>query len=246
MTVAQLGIKAHLSERAVQAATAELSRLRLLSVTRVKGGNAYWLAMVDPVLDGADSAPLPAGKGAESAPPQILHPADSAPRARKKRQASGKHADSAPLEISDVLISSRGSEPVEVKETPAKPSPPPQPRPEVDRLCEHLADRIAANGSRRPAITRKWRDACRLLIDKDGRSPEQVKAAIDWSQSDEFWRVNILSMPTLRDKYDRLRLDAIRKQNAGQRNGNGRQPTEDEYNEVREIARRLDAQEEMQ
>lgn len=88
-------------------------------------------------------------------------------------------------------------------------------RPEVEKLCQHLADRVAANGSKRPVITKSWRDAARLLIDKDGRTAEQVMNAIDWCQADEFWRTNVLSMPTLRKQYDRLRLAAKRQPTNG-------------------------------
>lgn len=84
------------------------------------------------------------------------------------------------------------------------------PRLDVERLCAHLADRIEANGSKRPTITKKWRDAARLLLDKDGRTEDQVRAAIDWCQADEFWRGVVMSMPKLRDKYDQLRLQARR------------------------------------
>lgn len=83
-------------------------------------------------------------------------------------------------------------------------------REDVDRLCGHLADRIEANGSRRPAITKRWRDEARLMLDKDGRTEQQVHAAIDWCQDDPFWRANVLSMPKLREKYDQLRLQAQR------------------------------------
>jgi len=82
----------------------------------------------------------------------------------------------------------------------------------VDELCDYLADRIAANGSRRPTITKGWRDATRLMLERDGRTPEQIRAAIDWSQGDEFWRGNVMAMPTLRKQYDRLRLAARRQQ----------------------------------
>lgn len=85
-------------------------------------------------------------------------------------------------------------------------------REDVERLCIHLADRIEGNGSKRPTITQRWRDAARLMLDKDGRTEDQVHAAIDWCQDDEFWRTNILSMPTLRKQYDRLRLAAQREQ----------------------------------
>jgi hypothetical protein len=83
-------------------------------------------------------------------------------------------------------------------------------REDVDRLCRHLLDRIVSNGSKRPTVTEKWRDAARLMLDRDGRSEAQVHKAIDWCQDSEFWRSNILSMPTLRDKYETLRLQAQR------------------------------------
>jgi hypothetical protein len=78
----------------------------------------------------------------------------------------------------------------------------------------HLANRIAANGSRTPKINQRWHAAARLLIDRDGRTETQIHTAIDWCQDDEFWRSNILSMPKLREKYEQLRLHA-------KRNGNG-------------------------
>jgi len=83
-------------------------------------------------------------------------------------------------------------------------------RVDVEQLCTHLADRIEGNGSKRPNITGKWRDAARLLLDKDGRTVEQVLKAIDWCQDDQFWCANVLSMPKLRAKYDQLRLAAQR------------------------------------
>lgn len=87
-----------------------------------------------------------------------------------------------------------------------------QDRPDVEQVCTLLADCIEANGSKRPTITQRWRDAARLLIDRDGRTPTQIAWIIQWSQTDEFWRANILSMPTLRRKFDQLRLQAQRGQ----------------------------------
>lgn len=83
-------------------------------------------------------------------------------------------------------------------------------RPDVEKVCEHLVDRIVDNGSKRPTITDGWRTSARLLIDRDGRTVDQVLKAIDWCQDDEFWRSNILSMPKLRQQYDQLRLAATR------------------------------------
>ena len=84
-------------------------------------------------------------------------------------------------------------------------------RADVDRICNHLADRIEANGAKRPEITKKWRDAARLMLDRDGRTEQEIHGAIDWCQADEFWRANVLSLPKLREKYDQLRLQAQRK-----------------------------------
>ena len=102
---------------------------------------------------------------------------------------------------------------------PTRPDPIPTPsasenttrRDDVERICEHLADAVEGNGSKRPTITAKWRTAARLMLDKDGRNEGEIHGAIEWCQRDEFWRANILSLPTLREKYDTLRLQAQRK-----------------------------------
>lgn len=83
-------------------------------------------------------------------------------------------------------------------------------RDDVDRICDHLAERIEANGANRPSVTTKWRDAARLMLDNDKRTEQEIHGAIDWCQADEFWRANVLSMPKLREKYDQLRLQAQR------------------------------------
>lgn len=83
-------------------------------------------------------------------------------------------------------------------------------RDDVERICQHMADSVEARGAKRPTITKAWRDAARLLLDKDGHTEADAIAAIDWSAQDEFWRSNILSLPTLRKQYDRLSLQAQR------------------------------------
>lgn len=85
------------------------------------------------------------------------------------------------------------------------------PRPDVERLLDLLESEVVANGGRAPSRNGKNRDAMRLLLDKDGRSVEQVETAIRWCQADEFWRSNILSASKLREKYDQLRLTAQRR-----------------------------------
>ena len=87
-------------------------------------------------------------------------------------------------------------------------------RDDVDSLCTLLADLIEGNGSKRPTINKQWRDATRLLIDKDGREYDKAERLLRWCQADEFWRANILSMPKFRDKYDQLRLAANKQHSA--------------------------------
>lgn len=93
-------------------------------------------------------------------------------------------------------------------------------RPDVERICEHLAEQIEARGSKRPTITTRWRNEGRLLLDRDGRTEEQVHACIRWlftstHRDAQFWRTNVRSMPKLREEYDRLRELAERPPSGG-------------------------------
>lgn len=83
------------------------------------------------------------------------------------------------------------------------------PNPEHVRLAELLGDLIEGNGSKRPSV-KNWDRDVRLMVERDGRSLEQVEAAIRWCQADEFWKGNVMSMGKLRKQYDKLRLAAAR------------------------------------
>jgi hypothetical protein len=96
---------------------------------------------------------------------------------------------------------------------PAKDAP--GTRPDVDELCDLLAANIGSrDGARRVSVNRSWRTAGRLLLDADGRTPDQVRNMLGWLESDDslaaWWRPNIRSMPTLRDKYDQMREQRLR------------------------------------
>lgn len=82
-------------------------------------------------------------------------------------------------------------------------------RDDVQHLCKILADLIEANGSNRPKITKTWTDSARRMIDLDRREFAKAENLIRWAQGNSFWRKNILSMPTFREKYDQLRLAAL-------------------------------------
>jgi len=79
-------------------------------------------------------------------------------------------------------------------------------------LANYLADKIEGNGSKRPSVTHDWILTMCRVIDIDGRTPDQVRGAIDWCQADDFWSSNILSPMALRKQYERLRLQATQKQ----------------------------------
>ncbi|GGL76835.1 hypothetical protein GCM10009706_14090 [Curtobacterium citreum] len=96
-----------------------------------------------------------------------------------------------------------------------------QERDDVRALCTQLADLIEENGSPRPTVGAGWRDAARLLLDRDHRPLDEAMQVLEWSQRDDFWRSNILSMPTFRKQYDKLRLRMGR--NPGQSRGQQRQ-----------------------
>ena len=96
-------------------------------------------------------------------------------------------------------------------------TPPPNKndRDDILEVIEYLDQKMLEYDpeARTPSRTVGNLDAARLLLDKDGRTTDQVKAAIDYSQDSEFWRPNIRSMTKLRDKYETLRAQAISKKN---------------------------------
>lgn len=203
--------RTQLGERAVQAGIIEAAKLGELEVgyqEGPKGCNRYRIVMVRPP---AISAGAQGSHPASSAPPQYLRGSESS-------QVNGQYpADSAPPAISAPPQISTATPANSADEPSIEPSEPKASRPrrdlnagreDVERLCAHLADRISANGYEQPDITKAWRDAARLMLDADKRREDQIRKAIDWSQSNEFWRKNVRSMPKLREQYVRLQMEA--------------------------------------
>lgn len=85
-------------------------------------------------------------------------------------------------------------------------------KPEHVAMLDLLDSLIEANGSKKPTRNKKNIDAVRLMVERDGRTLQDIEGAIRWSQNDEFWRGNILSMSKLREQFDKLRLAAQRQQ----------------------------------
>jgi hypothetical protein len=79
---------------------------------------------------------------------------------------------------------------------------------DVIRLCELLASLVHLNGNK-AVVGKKWLQACDRLIRIDDYTPEQIEWVMRWSQQNEFWQSNILSMPKLREKFDQLKTRAL-------------------------------------
>lgn len=78
---------------------------------------------------------------------------------------------------------------------------------EVVQLTAWLIEKIKENNpNAKVNDAEKWRDSIRLLIETDNYSVEQVKKMIEFSQSDDFWKSNILSAKKLREKAGTLIL----------------------------------------
>ena len=89
---------------------------------------------------------------------------------------------------------------------------------EASRLAALLKSEILRNKADyrvTPAQERKWTTTAQRMLDIDKREPQKIADLIRWAQSDEFWMANILSMDTLREKFDQL---ALKREHA---NGNG-------------------------
>ena len=88
------------------------------------------------------------------------------------------------------------------------------------RLVQLLIDLMLKNDPKSSIIKRlttarqsEWIRSCRLLREADGKTPAEIEQVIAFSQADEFWKSNILSMPKLREKWDQLWLKARRGDN---------------------------------
>ena len=77
------------------------------------------------------------------------------------------------------------------------------------QLAEYLFEQMKKNNpeARKPDFN-KWANDIRLMMEIDNRKEEQVRNMITWSQSNDFWKGNILSAKKLRDKYDQMKVQA--------------------------------------
>lgn len=80
-------------------------------------------------------------------------------------------------------------------------------RPDVEQVISSFSTLLEANDVKhKPG--QSWRTAARLLIDKDGYTPEQILYVARFATTDSFWQSNILSLPKLREKFEALKIKA--------------------------------------
>lgn len=176
---------------AIRAALVELKDAGYLQVSQARGDRGRWseveYELCDPATaDGKSVRGESTGDGLSGDGPSVSGQSD-----HKKTISIEDHQVEASSEAADAPL-----------------------RADIDRLLDLLDELIIANGGKAPSRSKKNVDAARLLLTRDGKTAEQVSAAIRWSQGDEFWRSNILSMSKLREKYDTLRLQAQRASSA--------------------------------
>jgi hypothetical protein len=128
---------------------------------------------------------------------------------------SGKNSSSEVESTSD-QEKGAGSVPISVEKKKSQPSH------EAEKLAALLQSEIHRN---KPdykitqAQLRNWAVTADRMIRLDGRTDERIASLIRWVQQDEFWMANILSMDTLREKFDQLEM---RRASASKGNGQAR------------------------
>lgn len=81
-------------------------------------------------------------------------------------------------------------------------------------LAEKLRDLMLINNpnAKIPNSLDSWANNIRLMVEADNRKENDIEKVIEWCQSDNFWKSNILSVKKLREKYDTLFLQMKRPQ----------------------------------
>lgn len=92
---------------------------------------------------------------------------------------------------------------------------PPPPSAEAIEMAQFLSDKIFENFPNRTAPTEAtltaWAHDADRIHTIDGHGWDEVESLLAWSQCDEFWKQNILSMKKFREKWNQLiaRRDSV-------------------------------------
>jgi hypothetical protein len=145
-----------------------------------------------------------------------------------------------PPEMQHEDISSAGSTQSKVKESKVnnKTCPAPETAPVIDEdetvitptmseaipIAQLMYDKILTIDPKFKASEAKlkgWAADIEKLIRLDARSPDEIKAVVEWVYQDQFWKGNILSGGKLREKFTQLLAQMQRKNSNNGRFTNG-------------------------
>ncbi|GEK28883.1 hypothetical protein [Furfurilactobacillus siliginis] len=87
-------------------------------------------------------------------------------------------------------------------------------------LASYLLEKMKLNNPdvKEPNL-QSWADDVRLMIERDKREPSKIRKMIDWSQSDNFWSGNVLSVKKLRKHFYQMATQANKQHLANKKNG---------------------------
>ncbi len=97
-------------------------------------------------------------------------------------------------------------------------------------LAKKLKALILQNNpnAKTPDSLQRWCHEISLLLNKNGYTPDKIEQVIEFSQSSDFWKSNILSTSKLREKFDTLYLQSQEKKNgSGQKEKSTAPPLQD-------------------
>lgn len=73
------------------------------------------------------------------------------------------------------------------------------------KLANHLISLIRQDDPKfKEPNMQTWCNDIRLTIEQDGRTPEEIKAVMEWANGNSFWKSNILSPVKLRKQFSKL------------------------------------------
>jgi hypothetical protein len=199
----KLGARTRMGEKALRAAKDELIGAGLLDQTRRGQGkpNLYVVRTWDQRR--AESAESRSSQAQVLDPPLGRHEVDVVLSNERTTSDPSSEPFSEPSRPTSKTADSNGNGMV-----------PPPDRAErlrqaagVLKLCYRLAELMVENDPKakpKPSSV-GWMDAAEKLMRIDERHFEECMAVLEWSQRNEFWKANVLSMPKFREKYPTLR-----------------------------------------
>jgi len=183
-----IAVKAGLSERKVQSVLRELRAHGWITWTQRKGGNGNLTSNVYRLY----------GSQARHDVHQVAHEVHQGGSAQDAPPGARDAEELIPNELvpSKELVSQVAEATIDD-------------RPDITEVIRYLSQSLDELGVKHEP-TKEWRNVIRLMIDRDGITPEQIVGAIRWAHADDFWRGNILSPRSLRKHFSQMRLHAQR------------------------------------